>query len=60
MFREKRISLVNEYLNLENDSTLIFTSFSNPEAPGNIGSIPRFEVKYSMTENQIEESTNGK
>jgi len=60
MFMEKRLSLVNDYLKLANDSTSIFTSISNPEAPGNIGSIPRFEVKYSMTDNQIEESVNGK
>ena len=50
IFKQKRVTLVNDYLSLNNDSTLIFTSFSNPEAPGNMGSIPRFEVKYSMKE----------
>ena len=60
IFKEKRISLVNDYLMFANDSTCIFTSFSNSEAPGNIGSIPRFEVKYSMTDIQTEESGNGK
>jgi len=52
IFNQKRVSLVNDYLNSVNDSTLIFTSYSNPEAPGNYGSIPRFEVKYSLKENQ--------
>ncbi|MCK5703102.1 MAG: hypothetical protein KAI29_18195, partial [Cyclobacteriaceae bacterium] len=50
IFKQKRLSLVNDYLSFNNDSTLIFTSFSNPEAPGNMASIPRFEVKYSMKE----------
>ena len=50
IFKQRRVSLVNDYLSFNNDSTLIFTSFSDPGAPGNMGSIPRFEVKYSMKE----------
>lgn len=54
ILKQTRVSLVNDYLNFMNDSTRIITSYSNPEAPGNMGSIPRFEVKYSM----IEDPTN--
>lgn len=39
---------IEHYLTSLNDSTLIFTSVSNPDAPKNAGSLPMFEVKYSM------------
>ena len=50
LFKQKRVSLVSDYLKIMNDSTGIVTSISHPEAPGNVGSIPRFEVEYSMSE----------
>jgi hypothetical protein len=48
LFTRTRMRLVDDYLQSMNDSTTIFTSRSHADAPGNLGSIPRFEVKYSM------------
>lgn len=56
LFKQKRMSLVNDYLKTMNDSTKIFTSQSHPEAPGNLGSTPKFEVDYSMREYEEEDS----
>ena len=53
-FSLTRISLVDSYLKSINDSTAIIISRSHADAPGNIGSNPRFEVKYSMEEYKTE------
>lgn len=39
---------IKKYLLSVNDSTQIFTTISNQHAPKNLGSLPMFEVKYSM------------
>lgn len=49
-YKQLRISLVNDYLKIMKDSTSILASPSHPEAPGNVGSVPKLEVEYSMLE----------
>ena len=39
---------IEKYLFSKNDSTRIFTTISNKDAPKNTGSFPLFEVKYSI------------
>jgi hypothetical protein len=39
---------IERYLHSINDSTQIYTTISNQQAPKNLGSPPVFEVKYSM------------
>jgi hypothetical protein len=53
-FSLTRISIVESYLKSINDSTAIVISRSHADAPGNLGSSPRFEVKYSMEEYKTE------
>jgi hypothetical protein len=53
-FDRMRADQLTNYLKLTNDSTEIFVVLSNPEAPKNLGSKPRFEVKYGMKEEHIE------
>jgi hypothetical protein len=55
LFKQRRIGLVRDYLIGINDSTQIVTTPSSPDAPGNKGGIPRFEVEYSMLEYRDEE-----
>jgi len=50
LYKQKRIGLVEGYLKGANDSTSILSSQSSPEAPGNVGSVPKFEVDYSLRE----------
>lgn len=50
LFKQKRMSLVSDYLKIMNDSTRISISQSHPEEPGNLGSVPKFDVDYSMRE----------
>lgn len=50
LYKQKRIGLVNDYLKAMKDSTLIFTSQSNSDAIGNVGSVSKFEVNYSLNE----------
>lgn len=52
VFADKRYSVVNNYLSVANDSTMIRSSVSNPKAPKNGGSKPIFEVKYTMKEEE--------
>jgi len=39
---------IEKYLFSKNDSTGIYTTISNKDAPKNTGSFPMFEVKYSI------------
>ena len=39
---------IEKYLFSKNDSTGIYTTISNKDAPKNVGSFPMFEVKYSI------------
>ena len=54
-FNKYRYERVKQYLTMANDSTRIITSVSNPSAPKNVGSLPVFEVKYSMKNPEEEE-----
>ena len=54
IFKQKRMSLVKDYLKSKNDSTRISISQSHPREPGNLGSVPKFEIDYSMIEYQEE------
>jgi len=49
-----RMKQVDRYLKSMNDSTAIAISRSHADAPGNVDSIPRFEVNYSMQKYQGE------
>jgi hypothetical protein len=55
LFKQKRISLVSDYLRTANDSTQIVTTPSHPDAPDNVGSVPGFEVEYSILEYREED-----
>jgi len=46
----QRIANVKEYLKTRNDSTTIRVIGYNPDEVLNIGSRPRFEVKYTLAE----------
>lgn len=50
IYSESRYAIVNNYLKSVNDSTAIRSSIANPKAPKNAGSLPLFEVKYTMSE----------
>ena len=50
---QKRLESLRNYLENKNDSTEILIIASDPKAPKNIGSKPRFEVKYGMKESHI-------
>ena len=55
LFSERRNTIINNYLNSINDSTIIRSSIANPKAPKNAGSKPLFEVKYTMSEESEDE-----
>ncbi len=55
IYSENRFAIVNNYLKSVNDSTAIRSSIANPKAPKNAGSLPLFEVKYTMSEEAEEE-----
>lgn len=55
LFKQTRIRLVNDYLRLMRDSTRIFTSVAHPNAAGNVGTLPKFEVEYTMSEYREED-----
>ncbi len=55
IYSENRFAIVNNYLKSVNDSTAIRSSIANPKAPKNAGSLPLFEVKYTMSEDAGEE-----
>lgn len=54
LFTDRRYANINNYLHSVNDSTAIRTSVSNPKAPKNAGSLPIFEAKYTMNEEEVE------
>ncbi len=47
-FPQVRIDRIVSYLHTSNDSTQIKVVIADPEAPGNVGGQPRFEVKYFL------------
>jgi hypothetical protein len=54
-FTFTRFKLVDSYLKSTKDSTAIVITRSHEDAPGNVGSTPKFEVKYSMEEYKTED-----
>jgi hypothetical protein len=56
LFNQTRVNQVRGFLKAINDSTMIEVSISNPAAPKNLGSLPEFEIKYSMRDIPGEES----
>jgi hypothetical protein len=53
LFTSIRLSQVENYLFTKNDSTTIQVFKSDIRAPQNVGSNPRFEVKYSVKEAEL-------
>jgi hypothetical protein len=54
MFARYRKASLENYLHMANDSTQIQFILPDPQAPKNVGSTPQFEVKYSMTAEELE------
>ncbi len=49
-YSELRFLKIDSYLRSKNDSTTISIVPLNPDSPKNIGSIPKFEMKYSVND----------
>lgn len=47
-FAETRRQQIDRYLHEQNDSTRVRIIEPDPRSPKNVGSLPRFEMKYSM------------
>jgi hypothetical protein len=47
-FKQSRRKSIENYLNSVSDSTEIKVFIPDPKSPKNVGSVPQFEVKYSM------------
>ena len=56
LFTSVRLAQVEGYLFAHNDSTQIQVFRSDIRAPQNVGSNPRFEVKYSVKEAELDNS----
>jgi hypothetical protein len=54
LFAQTRKSSIEKYLHLTNDSTLIQFLIPDPQSPKNVGSLPQFELKYSMAVESLE------
>jgi hypothetical protein len=54
-FNQTRISMVEQYLLSASDSTQIVISRSDPRDPLNVGSRPKFEMRYSMKDENLNE-----
>lgn len=54
-YTDRRYAIINNYLHSVNDSTTIRSSVSDPQAPKNAGSLPIFEVKYTMSEEEADD-----
>ena len=54
LFAQTRKNSLEKYLHSVNDSTQIRFNISDPKSPKNVGSLPQFETKYSMSEEQLE------
>ena len=55
VFNQTRIGNVEQYLLTASDSTQIVISSSDPRDPLNVGSRPRFEMRYSMKDEELKE-----
>ncbi len=56
LFTSVRLAQIEGYLFAQNDSTEIQVYRSDTRAPQNVGSNPRFEVKYSVKEAELDNS----
>lgn len=54
LFEQTRKSSLEKYLHTLNGSTQIQFIGYDPKSPKNVGSIPQFETKYLMTDEQLE------
>lgn len=54
LFAQTRKNSLEKYLHSVNDSTQIRFNLSDSKSPKNVGSLPQFETKYSMSEEQLE------
>jgi len=54
LFEQTRKNSLEKYLHSVNDSTQIRFIEFDPKSPKNVGSIPQFETKYLMTDEQLE------
>jgi hypothetical protein len=52
LFEKTRKESLERYLKMANDSTQIQFFIPEAESPKNVGSLPRFEVKYNMRESE--------
>ncbi|MGW8316473.1 MAG: DUF748 domain-containing protein [Bacteroidales bacterium] len=52
-YEELRIHKVKSYLRTASDSTGIIVTRANPQDPMNVGSLPRFEARYSMKDEEL-------
>lgn len=52
-YEELRIHKVESTLQAANDSTRIIVMRSKPQDPVNVGSLPRFEARYSMKDEEL-------
>jgi hypothetical protein len=53
VFNDTRITNIEQYLNAASDSTQIVISRSDPRDPLNVGSRPRFEMRYSLKDEHL-------
>jgi len=53
VFSETRIRQIEQYLHAVSDSAQIMLSRSDPKDPLNVGSRPRFEMRYSMKDEEL-------
>lgn len=54
LFAQTRKSSIEKYLHQANDSTMIQFQIPDPQSPKNVGSLPQFELKYSMSVESLE------
>ena len=53
LFEQTRKNSLEKYLHTKNDSTQIRFIEYDPKSPKNVGSIPQFETKYSLTDEKL-------
>ena len=54
LFEQTRKNSLEKYLHTINDSTQIRFIEYDPKSPNNMGSIPQFEAKYSLSDEKLE------
>jgi hypothetical protein len=54
LFAQTRKNSLEKYLHSKYDSTQIRFIIPDPQSPKNVGSLPQFETKYSMSNEKLE------